>query len=91
MIDFYLRADSVEALKAKLPFLWVDGEWVSSNGQFSLDIIGPIVKIVDDFPELIDSRFHANMRCLDDGIAQLVIDSGLALEVPPQNPLRAWA
>lgn len=88
MIDLYLRAGNAGALASACPLLRGEDEtgqrfWITSGDSFALDIIG---QIVDDAGEVIDTGFHANLRCTEE-IAVLVPDS---VRVHPANPRRVW-
>ncbi len=80
-MDFFLRADSEDELKAALPsFCGPDG-WIADDHTHSLLAIGAIDG---------DSRFHINIRLLPDGemLASEIEASGFVIN--PQNPSIAW-
>lgn len=95
MIDLHLRSESEATLAEACPFLRDDDGWLTSGDGFALDIIGPVVitdgEYDEDFneitPPVIDSRFHANLRCSAE-IAAMVPSE---LLVHPSSPKRVWA
>jgi len=97
MIDLHLRADTAEALREALPWLW-DAEasvWITGTADHAFDPIGAVVTDpgeVDDegeviVPPTIDGRFHANLRCT----AEIAAGVPAGLLVEPETPVRIWA
>lgn len=95
MIDLFIRASDAEALATACPFLRGEDGWITSGDGWALDPIGPIVTTPGNYDEdgnevtspVIDSRFHANLRC-SEGIAELVPETVLVF---PTKPARVWA
>lgn len=85
MNDYYLKADSAQALYDVLGAAGVviegDQGWHVADGhKYALDVIGEIADV---------AGFHANLRVMTDDfdadkIAEIVIE-------PPSNPVRGWA
>jgi len=97
MLDLYMRADDEAALKSALPWAVTQkGEWVIATPSYALDLIGPleIVPAVSDLdgteisPAVIDPRCHANLRLIDESLAEHIPED-LQLSLP--NPRRTWA
>lgn len=93
MSDFYLRAQSEQALTAALESAGIvtvedDGQWVAPG--YALDAIGPISKRIggtDEEPIMQQvPGYHANLRgeLSDEQISKLPV-------IPePANPVRVW-
>jgi hypothetical protein len=97
MLDFYLCAADEATMRAALPdFVREDGTWITSGHRWALDPIGPIVTtpavIGTDgnvtAPAVIDERYHANIRLIDETLASAIPAD---LQVVPTNPRRVWA
>ena len=97
MIDLYLRADTEAGLKSSLPWaLDEEGGWVLFTERYALDLIGPVeitpaVLDVDGnliTPAEIDARYHANLRLLDETLAEQVPE---AVRITVNTPSRRWA
>ncbi|MCO5129835.1 MAG: hypothetical protein M9932_04630 [Xanthobacteraceae bacterium] len=98
MISLYLRAPDHDALIEALPFLAFDDDGaVGDTDRYAMDLIGPV--IVSDAviggdgetvvtPAVMDDRYHANLRLLDESLAAQVPDR---LIVTPARPMREWA
>ena len=100
MIDICLRAADEAALAAACPFLrGLDDEgapcWLTAGNGWALDLIGPVALSPGQYdedgnevtPPVIDSRYHANLRC-SAAVADLVPED---LIVTPDHPVRVWA
>lgn len=97
MLDLFLRAADEASLKAALPdFLNEEGNFLTSNHQWALDLIGPVTTtnaVLDldgnvTAPAVVDERFHANLRLIDEALAPLVPD---AIKITVNSPRRVWA
>ena len=96
ILDFFLRADTEDALAAALPFARDDNGWAGGGHSFALDLIGPIetTPAVYDAegnvvtPAVVDAAFHANLRLLDETLAGQVPQS---VQITVINPRRVWA
>ena len=102
MIDLYLRAGNAGALASACPFLRGEDEdgnrfWITSGEGWALDVIGPVVLepgAYDDegaelTPPVIDTRFHANLRCTEE-VAAMVPET-VTISPEPDSPVRVWA
>jgi len=95
LVDVFLRADTPAALAAACPYL-VDeeGGWVLGGDGFAFDPIGPVEiepGVYDDeggviTPPVVDTRYHANLRCTPEIAAQVPE----YIKVFPDNPIRVW-
>lgn len=97
MIDLYLRTETEAEMKTALAFATdADGAWSPYTPAYALDLIGPVETVPGVFdadgnaiaaPE-VDHRFHANLRLLDQSLAEQVPE---AVRIPVNNPRRVWA
>lgn len=95
LVDVFLRTDTSEALATTCPFL-VDeeGRWMISGDGFAFDPIGPVEiepGVYDDkggviTPPVVDTRFHANLRCTP----EIAVQVPEHIKVFPDNPIRVW-
>ena len=100
MIDLFLRTANAGALASACPFLRGEDElgekhWITSGEGWALDVIGPLVTDPGTYdpetgeqltPPVLDSRFHANLRCTYD-IAELVPEH---CKIDVATPMRTW-
>ena len=99
MTDLYLRAADEAALKTALPWLLdAEGNWLTASHRWAFDPVGPIATspaTTDEQGTLLtapvfDSRFHANLRLLDETLAGDV-PAEMIVAPEPATPTRVWA
>ncbi len=95
-MDLYLRSASEADLKAALPWaLDAGGEWVPYTAAYALDLIGPIVTTPAVMnvggeiatPAEVDTRFHANLRLMDETLVDRVPED---VRIEVSTPSRVW-
>lgn len=96
MIDLYLRAATEAELAAALPWARdAGGEWVCYAKGYAIDLIGAVETVAATIdgngavvtPAVFDDRFHANLRLIDESLADLVPE---AVRITVENPVREW-
>lgn len=103
MLDLYLRAATEAELIAALPWaVNTDGHLVTTSHAYALDLIGSVVitpAVYDTSggpdvapilvtPAVVDERCHANLRLLDESLADQVPE---AVRIVVNSPSRVWA
>ena len=97
MIDIFLKAATEAELKDALPWLVnQDGEWIRAAHQWALDPIGDIMltpptygpDMCEETPAAVSPGYHANLRLLDEALADQVPAS---VQIAVNSPSRVWA
>lgn len=88
MIDLYLSAPDAATINAALIEAGLLTEDLTPAEGVSLDVIGEIIRFVDDEPVRLEG-WHVNLRC--EALTDAQAASVEPFRVYPKQPYRVWA